>query len=88
MSIISPFSSGEINSLREVFENNGFKIEGNIDNYFRYSISTKKKLIIITLKFPVKLPIRINIPFEIITFRISLAIKLWNLNQKMYKVLI
>jgi len=88
MSIISPFSSGDINSLREIFENNGFKIEGYIDNYFRYSISTKDKLIIITLKFPVKLPIRINIPFEIVTFRLSLAIKLWNLNQNMFKVLI
>ena len=85
---IRPFSSSEINSLKEIFEKYGFKIEGHVNNYFRYSVSTKDKLLIFALKFPVKLPIRLNIPFEIITFRVSLIFKFWNLNQKMYKVLI
>ena len=88
MSMIRPFSSSEINSLRELLEKNGFKIHGLIDNYFRYSISTKDKLLIFSLKFPVKLPIRLSAPFEIVTFRVSLVFKLWNLNQKMNKGII
>ena len=88
MSIIRPFSSSEISNLREIIEKNGFKINGKIENYFRYSISTRDKVLLFNLKFPVELPLRLNAPFEVATFRISMVIKLWNLTQKTYKVLI
>ena len=88
MSIIRPFSSSEISNLREIIEKNGFKINGKIENYFRYSISTRDKVLLFNLKFPVELPLRLNAPFEVATFRISMVIKLWNLTQQTYKALI
>ncbi|MBY8984814.1 MAG: tetratricopeptide repeat protein [Candidatus Lokiarchaeota archaeon] len=80
---INPFSSNEIKNLREVIEKNGWKINGSIENYFRYSVK-KEKILIFTIKFPITLPIRINIPFEVINFRVSIAFQLWNLNQSTY----
>lgn len=80
---ISPFSSNEIKNLRNVIEKNGWKINGSIENYFRYSIK-KEKILIFTIKFPITLPIRINIPFEVVNFRVSIAFQLWNLNQRAY----
>ncbi|MCK4780336.1 MAG: hypothetical protein KAT57_09125, partial [Candidatus Lokiarchaeota archaeon] len=77
---INQFSINEIKTLREFIEKNGWKIEGHIENYFRYSIK-KKKLVLFTIKFPITLPIRINIPFEVVSFRISLAFQFWNLNK-------
>jgi len=88
MSTVRPFSSSEISNLREIIEKNGFNINGQIENYFRYSISTKDKVLVFTLKFPVELPIRLNIPFEVATFRISIVFKLWNLTNKTFKVII
>ncbi len=90
MSIVRPFSSNEISNLREIFEKSGFKINRKIDNYFRYSISTRDKVLLFSLKFPVEmpLPLRLKIPFEVATFRISMVFKLWNLTQKTFKVLI
>ncbi len=84
---ISPFSSNEIKSLQDLIEKNGWKINGLIENYFRYSLK-KEKIILFTIKCPVTLPIRINIPFEIASLRISLAFQLWNLNQNAYNVII
>jgi len=84
---LRPFSSGELVNLKEAFEKNGFKIEGSIENYFRYSVK-KDKLILFTIKFPVALPLRLNFPFEVVSFRISLAFKLWDLNQNTDKVII
>ena len=80
---INPFSSNEIKTLREFIEKNGWKIEGHIENYLRYSIK-KKKLVLFTIKFPITLPIRINIPFEVVSFRFSLAFQFWNLNKDIY----
>jgi len=80
---ISRFSSNEIKNLRNIIEKNGWKINGSIDNYFRYSIKNEK-ILIFTIKFPITLPIRINIPFEIVNFRVSIAFQLWNLNQSAY----
>ncbi|MHA2038520.1 MAG: tetratricopeptide repeat protein [Promethearchaeota archaeon] len=77
---ISPFSLNEIKNLRTVIEKNGWKINGWLENYFRYSIK-KEKILIFTIKFPITLPIRINIPFEVVNFRVSIAFQLWNLNQ-------
>jgi len=84
---INPFSSNEIIKLREFMEKNGWKLEGTIKNYFRYSLK-KKKLIILTIKFPIILPIRINIPFEVVNFRLSLAFQFWNLNQDIYLLIL
>ena len=84
---ISPFSSNEIKSLREVLEKKGWKINGSIENYFRYSIKNEK-ILIFTIKFPITLPIRINIPFEVVDFRVSIAFQLWNLNQNAYTTIL
>jgi len=84
---IRPFSSSELNNLREVIERNGWKIDGAIENYFRYSVK-KDKLILFTIKFPVSLPLRLNFPLEIVSFRICMAFKLWDLNQNTYKVIL
>jgi len=82
-----PFSSSELENLKQAIEKNGFKIDGTIENYFRYSVK-KNKLILFTIKFPVSLPLRLNFPFEVVSFRISLAFKLWDLNQNTDKVII
>jgi len=80
---INPFSSNEIKTLREFIEKNGWKIEKHIENYFRYSLK-KNKLILFTIKFPITLPIRINIPFEVVSFQITIAFQFWNLNKDIY----
>ncbi|NVM34120.1 MAG: hypothetical protein HWN81_00900 [Candidatus Lokiarchaeota archaeon] len=80
---INPFSSNEIKTLREFIEKNGWKIEKHIENYFRYSLK-KNKLVLFTIKFPITLPIRINIPFEVVSFQISIAFQFWNLNKDIY----
>ena len=77
---IRPFSFKEIENLKEVFKEYGWQIEGLIENNYRYSLK-KSKIVILTLKFPVKLPIKLNIPFEIACFRLSVAFQFWNLNQ-------
>jgi hypothetical protein len=84
---INPFSSNEINNLKELMEKNGWKIENTVENYFRYSIK-RKKIILLTIKFPVVLPIRINIPFEVTNFQLSLAFQFWNLNQDIYVLIL
>ncbi len=84
---IRPFSPSELNNLREVIERNGWKIDGTIENYFRYSVK-KDKLILFTIKFPVSLPLRLSFPLEVVGFRICMAFKLWDLNQNTYKVIL
>jgi len=77
---IQLLSPNELENLRAVIEKNGWKIEGITENYFRYSIKSNK-LLIFTLKIPIQLPIRLNIPLEMLTFRVSIAFKFWNLNS-------
>jgi len=84
---IKPFSSFEIENLREIIERNGWNISAKIENYFRYSIK-KDKLILFTFKFPVSLPLRLNIPFEIVTFRFCISFKLWYLNPNTNKIIL
>ncbi|MFX1570489.1 MAG: tol-pal system YbgF family protein [Promethearchaeota archaeon] len=84
---ISPLSSHEIETLRELIEKNGWKIEGTIENYFRYSLK-KKKLILFTIKFPITLPIRISVPFEVVSFRFSISFQFWNLEKDSYAVIL
>lgn len=80
---INPFSSNEIKTLKEFIEKNGWKIEKHIENYFRYSIK-KNKIILFTFKYPISLPVRINVPFEVVSFHVSLAFQFWNLNKQIY----
>ncbi|MFX1349728.1 MAG: tetratricopeptide repeat protein [Promethearchaeota archaeon] len=84
---INPLSSNEIKNLRNVIEKNGWKIEGTTENYFRYSLK-KNKLLLFTIKFPVTFPIRINIPFEVVNFRVSVAFQFWNLEKNTYSVIL
>ena len=84
---LNPFSSNEIMNLREFFEKNGWKIESYIENYFRYSIK-KEKLILFTFKYPITLPLRLNIPFEVVSFRVSVAFQFWNLNQNAFNMIL
>ena len=80
---LNPFSLNEIKNLREAIEKNGWKIDGVIENYFRYSLK-KEKIIIFTIKFPITLPLRLNVPFEVVSFRVSIAFQIWNLNQNSF----
>jgi len=84
---LRPFSTTELTNLKEAIERNGFNLKGTIENYFRYSVK-KDKLILFTIKFPVSLPLRLNFPFEVVSFRLCLAFKLWDLNQNTNKVII
>jgi hypothetical protein len=84
---INPFSSNEIINLRELIEKNGWRLESTIENYFRYSIK-KKKFILFTIKFPITFPIRINIPLEVVNFRLSIAFQFWNLNQDIFRLIV
>jgi len=83
---IRPFSTNEINNLKEIIEKNGFRVDSFIENYFRCGIS-KNKVLVFTLKFPVKLPVRLNIPFEVVSFHISLAFRFFDLNQNVNKII-
>jgi tetratricopeptide (TPR) repeat protein len=84
---IRPFSANEIDNLREVIEQNGFRLNGLIKDYFRYSIS-KNKILIFTLKIPVHLPVNLTIPFEVANFQISIAFRFFHLNQEMYRFIL
>lgn len=77
---ITPFSHNEIEWLNNFFEDNGWNINGYIENYFRYSLKNDNT-IVLTLKFPVVLPIRLNIPYEVANFKISIAFQFWNLDS-------
>ena len=80
MSIQRPFSSNEINNLHEILQKNGWSLDNSNRNNFQYSLK-KEKLILFTIKFPIPFPVRINIPLEIVNFRLSIAFKIWDLNQ-------
>ncbi|MFO8020115.1 MAG: hypothetical protein R6U96_15935 [Promethearchaeia archaeon] len=84
--MIKPFSSNQIESLKEFLEKNNWKIKGMVKNNYRYSIH-KLKLLIFTVKFPVLLPFRLNIPYEIINFKISIAFQFFHLNKNIYAIL-
>ena len=80
MSIHLPFSPNELKNLQETLQKNGWQLSTSVNNNFRYSLK-REKLIILTIRFPVNFPVRINIPIEIVNFRLSIAFKIWNLNQ-------
>jgi len=80
MSIHLPFSSNELENLHALFQKNGWQLNTSIENNFRYSLK-KEKLIILTIRFPISFPVRINVPIEMVSFRLSIAFKIWDLNQ-------
>ena len=84
---IRPFSTSEISNLRALIEKDGWKLNGATENYFRYSIQ-KDKLLIFTIKIPVGLPVRLNIPFEVVNFQISIAFRIWDFNQNTTRVIL
>ncbi|MBY9007337.1 MAG: tetratricopeptide repeat protein [Candidatus Lokiarchaeota archaeon] len=80
---ITPLSHNEIQNLRDFIEKSGWYLKGYIENIFRFSLR-KDKTLIFTVKFPAILPIRLNIPFELANFKISIAFKFWNLDTNIY----
>jgi len=84
---IRPFSSSEIINLRALIEKNGWQLKGTTENYFRYSIK-KDKLLIFTTKIPVGLPVKLNIPFEVVSFKISVAFRIWDFNQNTTRIIL
>ncbi|TFG30032.1 MAG: hypothetical protein EU532_01765 [Promethearchaeota archaeon] len=85
--MLIPFSSKELSTLRQVIEENGWKINGYSKNNYRYSLQ-KNKLIIFTVKIPVSFPLRFTIPFEVAQFQVSIAFRFWNLDQNTYKTIL
>jgi len=65
---------------------NGWSIKGVIENNYRYSFK-QNKTFLFTLKIPIYLPLKFNVPFEILNFKISIAFKLWNLDKDMLEFL-
>ncbi len=84
---LQPFSKSEKSNLIDTIEKNGWQMNSHIENYFRYSLK-KNKLIIFTIKIPIRLPVRLNIPFEVVNFQVSLAFKIWNINPEITKLII
>ncbi|MHA1281518.1 MAG: tetratricopeptide repeat protein [Promethearchaeota archaeon] len=84
---IRPLSQNEIESLENLFKKYKWDSNGIIENYYRFSIN-KNNFIVLTLKFPVVLPVKLNIPFEIACFRISVVFQFWNLNDNTLKLII
>ena len=84
--MIKPFSSNELASLKEFLEKKGWKVEGIVENNYRYSID-RLKLLILTVKYPVLLPFRLNIPYEIVDFKLSVAFQFFHLNKNVYTIL-
>ncbi|MGV9171360.1 MAG: tetratricopeptide repeat protein [Promethearchaeia archaeon] len=84
--MIKPFSQNELTSLKEFLEENDWHHEGIVENEYRYSLH-KLKLLMLTVKFPVLLPFRLNIPYEIVSFKISIAFQFFHLNKNIYTVL-
>ncbi len=80
---ITPLSQNEIQNIRDFIEKNGWYLKGYIENIFRFSLR-KDKTLILTVKFPAILPVRLNIPFELANFKISLMFRFWNLDTNVY----
>ena len=85
---IRPFTSGEVENLEKVMEKNGWTADSHFGDLFRYTIN-KNNILIFTLKFPLKLKdMRLNIPYEITIFKLSIALRIWHLNKNTSKIII
>ncbi len=86
MSMI-PFSANEIRNLREIFEKNSWRIGGQVEELFRYGIKSNN-LLLFTLKLPLLLSnVQLNVPYDIASFKISIAFKLWHLSEKTNRII-
>lgn len=65
------FSEKDLDFLNKLFMEKGFKDNLEPTNNFRYSI-LDNNIITISIKKPIELPLRLNIPFEIVSFKSSL----------------
>jgi len=79
-------SLNEIQKVHNLMKENGWSIKGVIENNYRYSFK-QNKTFLFTLKIPIYLPLKFNVPFEILNFKISIAFKLWNLDKDMLEFL-
>lgn len=77
---ITPFSENEIQSIKKNFQRNGWHRNGFLNESQRFSIA-KNKLLIFTIKIPIKLELNTEIPIEISKFYISIAFQVWNLDK-------
>ena len=77
---ITPFSENEIQSMKKNFQRNGWHMNGFLNDSQRFSIA-KNKLLIFTIKIPIKLELNTEIPIEISKFHISIAFQIWNLDN-------
>ena len=85
---IRPLTSNELEKLKEVFKKEQWQIKGKVKEYFRYSIK-KGNFVLFTLKFPLKFPdVSLNVPYEIVNFKVSIAFKIWHLNNNSLKIII
>lgn len=73
--MFTPLSNNDRKVLKELFQKKGFSNDTEVDNYFRYSISDEN-VITITIKKPIVLPLRLNVPFEIVSFKFSTNLKI------------
>jgi len=69
---LTPLTEKEKNFLHELFQKKGFNNNLKPTNNFRYSI-LDSNVIIITVKKPIEIPVRLNIPFEVLAFKLSLS---------------
>ncbi len=67
----TPISETDKKLINEIFQKKGFRQDLNVESYFRCSISDDN-VITITIKKPITFPVRLNIPFEIVSFQFSL----------------
>jgi tetratricopeptide (TPR) repeat protein len=83
---ITLLSQEQIRKLRNLMREKGWKINGLIGNNYRYSFK-QNKFSLFSSRYPIHLPFKLNIPFEIINFKIGLAFKYWNLDRKSLELL-
>ncbi len=79
-------SLNEIQKLHNLMKENGWSIKGVVENNYRYSFK-QNKTFLFTVKIPIYLPLKFNVPFEILNFKISVAFKFWNLDKNMLEFL-
>ncbi|MHA1339744.1 MAG: tetratricopeptide repeat protein [Promethearchaeota archaeon] len=70
---MQPFSYSEKNSINSLLEDLGFRMKLKPQNNLRYTI-IKDRYIALTSKYPIGIGLRLNIPFEVISFYNSFLI--------------
>lgn len=83
---ITLLSHTQTQKIKTFMEKNGWSIKCLIEDNFRFSLK-QNKTFILTLKFPVQLPLKFNVPFEILSFKLSIVFKFWNLDKSFIALL-